>query len=194
MTKNVGKVIINPDGTANISGLTRIVKKDEDESLEGIIEHAAYEDTRNVAFVDPPTFPVETFKNEVWEGLLKRDEVIINKWMDTIGISTIRVNLIDKKGNVVTWVPPLTYGITTDSSRLFDAAVNYQQTRETHEGAANARLVKFFGSVIRSRAAPLDHVKQWKVLLQLFGTVGKDTIETLVPDSGEAEETEYDDW
>ena len=105
-------------------------------------EEFAYSDEIHATFIEPPKVPVSIFKEQFFDGLRKQDKDVRNKWIDKINNMYGRVNLIDENDEVVTWVPPMAYGLVSkNSNKLDEAAYTHRATKENFFWNASCRTL-----------------------------------------------------
>lgn len=143
-----------------------------------------------VSLKHSPKMNIAIFTEHFYSGFIKRDLETINLWIDKVGSAYIRVDIVDDDDNLVFWVPPLAYGLTSrDHAHLIEETVEFKQTKETHSNAAESRLANFFNRNIMLERPPEVDINQWKLILEHYG----DSAPIPDPDSGEDEDSD-EEW
>lgn len=156
-------------------------------------EEFAYSDEIHATFIEPPKVPVKVFKEQFFDGLRKQDKDVRNEWIDKVNNMYGRVNLTDENGEVITWVPPMAYGLVSkNSNKLDEAAYTHRATKELHGSAAEGNLAKAIQENIMIQSPPRSHIEQWKKLITMLDPDAK--VKSVV-EKGIVEDTnEYEEW
>lgn len=104
--------------------------------------------------------------------LLSRDTERSRKaWLPVVGNLRVRCNVVDSKGEVLFWVPPLEVGFDFNAQDDFNSLVAESHVRSNvSEKQADELLAQaFLGSTDAKVHTPPEHLEQWKFILGRYG-------------------------
>lgn len=92
-------------------------------------------------------------------------------WLPVVGNLRVRCNVVDSKGNILFWVPPLEVGFDFNAPEQFNALVAESHVRSNvSEKQADELLARAFLSSTDAKVhTPDEHLEQWKMILNRYG-------------------------
>lgn len=93
------------------------------------------------------------------------------KLFDMVKSELTRVNVVDQEGNVLFWMPQMSYVPDLSGYNINAFLSEYDAVQRRSPAKANKEFDNFFKSTLTDIKIPKEDVEQWRMILKRYGYV-----------------------